>query len=178
LRFPFFLSSSLQKPLQHTSQTVSSNIPSISSKSTANNNFQQTLPRYNPPPNPNHHSNINNIPTRRIPQRGRYSTGTASSLIPTPGSFIHQQTPLASPALSTASTAVSAVQDSQLQKSHIPFPSRLPPQEMLKFQVRKTETEATTNGTTTNAQIQVRSNVIIINQQFMNHKSDKRSFHG
>jgi hypothetical protein len=158
LTFPFFFFTLLQKkPLQHSSQTVSSNIPSISSKSTTNNNFQQTLPRYNPPPNPNHHSN-NNIPTRRIPQRGRYSTGTASSLIPTPGSFIHQQTPLASPALSTASTAVSAVQDTQ-QKSHIPFPSRLPPQEMLKFQVRKSETEATTNGTTTtNAQLQVRSN--------------------
>lgn len=138
------------QPLQQ-SQTNSSNIPTHK----PSNNFQQTLPRYNPPP-----QHINNNPARRIQQRGRYSTGTATSLIPPPGSFLSQQTPLASPALSTTSTAIS-VQDTQ-QKSHIPFPSRLPTQQdMLKFQVRKSETEAATNtnqtvtSNPTNAQIQV-----------------------
>lgn len=141
------------QPLQQ-SQTNSSNIPT---HKPSNNFQQQTLPRYNPPPNPQHISN--NIPARRI-QRGRYSTGT-TSLIQPPGSFLSHQTPLASPALSTTSTAISA-QDNQQQKSHIPFQSRLPTQQdMLKFQVRKSEasevsnTNSTVTANPTNAQIQV-----------------------
>ncbi|KAL7031535.1 hypothetical protein ACKWTF_007043 [Chironomus riparius] len=114
------------------------------------NNFQQTLPRYNPPPNP---LNSNNLP-RRI--QGRYSTGTATSLITSPGTH---QTPLASPALSTTSTAISAPENSQ--KSNLQYPSRLRT-DMLKFQVRKSETESNntntppsaTSHTSTNAQIQ------------------------
>jgi len=142
--FSYYLFSFIQ-------QQPISNIPTHK----PSNNFQQTLPRYNPPPNP---LNSNN-PARRIQQKGRYSTGTATSLIPSPG--IHQ-TPLASPALSTTSTAVSAPENSQ--KSHLQYPSRIP--DMLKFQVRKSETESTntnqqnppnsaTTHTSTNAQIQV-----------------------
>lgn len=145
--------------------SISSNIPTPTQKLT--NNFQQTLPRYNPPPNPNSHSNNSNNnnsnPQARKIIRGRYSTGTTSSLIPTPGSntFIHHQTPLASPALSTTSTAIStAAQETQQKASHN-FPSRLlNGQDMLKFQVRKNEAD-NQNGTTsvpatsTNAQIQV-----------------------
>lgn len=140
--------SRLQPQSQQQQQSIS-NIPTHK----PSNNFQQTLPRYNPPPNP---LNSNN-PARRIQQRGRYSTGTATSLIPSPG--IHQ-TPLASPALSTTSTAISAPENSQ--KSNLQYPSRIPT-DMLKFQVRKSETESTntnqptsaTSHTTTNAQIQV-----------------------
>lgn len=144
------------QPLQQ-SQTVNSNSSNIPTHKPSNNFQQQTLPRYNPPPNPQH---VNN-PARRI-QRGRYSTGTTTSLIPPPGSFLSQQTPLASPALSTTSTAISHPDTQHQQKSHIPFPSRLPTQQdMLKFQVRKSETEATNNtnqtvtSNPTNAQIQV-----------------------
>lgn len=144
----YFFYSRLQPQSQQQQQPIS-NIPTHK----PSNNFQQTLPRYNPPPNP---LNSNN-PARRIQQRGRYSTGTATSLIPSPG--IHQ-TPLASPALSTTSTAISAPENSQ--KSHLQYPSRIPT-DMLKFQVRKSETESTNNNpptsatshTTTNAQIQV-----------------------
>jgi hypothetical protein len=135
------------KPPQSQQQQPVSNIPTHK----PSNNFQ--LPRYNPPPNPLVNSNN---PARRIQQRGRYSTGTATSLIPSPG--IHQ-TPLASPALSTTSTAISAPENSQ--KSHLQYPSRIAT-DMLKFQVRKSETESTntnpppsaTSHTSTNAQIQ------------------------
>lgn len=143
------------QPLQ--SQTANSNSSNIPTHKPSNNFQQQTLPRYNPPP-----QHVNN-PARRIQQRGRYSTGTTTtSLIPPPGSFLSQQTPLASPALSTTSTAISHQDTQHQQKSHIPFPSRLPTQQdMLKFQVRKSETEATNNtnqtvtSNPTNAQIQV-----------------------
>lgn len=161
--FSFLISLNI-KPIQQNSS--SSNIPTPTQK--LSNNFQQALPRYNPPPNPhsnninsnniNNNNIINNNPARRIQQRGRYSTGT-SSLIPSPGSFTHHQTPLASPALSN-STAISSNQDTHQQKSHITFSSRLPSQDMLKFQVRKNETE-NQNGntavpaTSNNAQIQV-----------------------
>ncbi|KAG5684641.1 hypothetical protein PVAND_013861 [Polypedilum vanderplanki] len=143
-----------QQPPQQ--QTAISNIPTHK----PTNNFQ-SLPRYNPPP-----SN-NNIPVRRI-QRGRYSAGAipqSASLFQAPNTILHHhQTPLASPALSTASTALSVPENAQ--KSHIPsYPStRIPTENMLKFQVRKSEAEATTNGNqqapptsvnaSTNAQIQ------------------------
>jgi hypothetical protein len=153
IKFHFFLSIKQQsQQQQQPNQPYSSNIPTHKQS----NNFQQTLPRYNPPPS--HALSNQNNPVRRI-QRGRYSTGT-TSLIPTPGSVLNSQTPLASPALSTTSTALSAQHDNQQQKSHIPFASRIPNQEMLKFQVRKSETESTTanpasSHTSTNAQIQV-----------------------
>lgn len=156
--FLFFYLTSFARPQpisNSTTQQPVSNIPTHK----PSNNFQQTLPRYNPPPNP--HNSSNNPTARRLQRTGRYSAGTATSLIPAPGSAIHQ-TPLASPALSTTSTAVSAPETTQ--KSHLQYPPSRIPTDMLKFQVRKSETESTTNTNqppssashpTTNAQIQV-----------------------
>lgn len=159
---------SLKKPQsQQQQQQTISNIPTHKQS----NNFQQhTLPRYNPPPPPNpiNSNNNHNIPIRRL-QRGR------TSLLPPSGSLIHHQTPLASPALSTTSTAISAPDNSH--KSHIPFVSRIPT-DMLKFQVRKSEgeqangnsqqqqplphqTSSQASHTSTNAQIQVIASVCV-----------------
>ncbi|CRL04251.1 CLUMA_CG017353, isoform A [Clunio marinus] len=138
-----------QQQQQQSTQQFSSNIP------THKANFQQTLPRYNPPPQ------INPNPTaRRIIQRGRYSTG-ATSLIPAPGSANVQQQPqhhppLVSPALSVASSAQTSVQSQDpAPKSHLAYPSRIPT-EMLKFQVRKSDGESAPTSThgPANAQIQ------------------------
>jgi hypothetical protein len=113
-----------QQQQQPQTQQYQSNIPTHK----PNSNFQQTLPRYNHPPQLN--------PARRLVQRGRYSTGSAS-LIQPPGSIVQQHHPppsLNSPALSTASSA-QTVTESQRPKSHL---SRIPG-EMLKFQVRKSD---------------------------------------
>lgn len=159
-------------------QYPTSNIP------THKTNFQQTLPRYNPPPQPvaksslppassssSNNNNNNHHPTvaqrRLIPHRGRYSTGTtASSLIPSPGNFLHHQhhPPLISPALSTLSAAstIQSQESIQTAKSHlIAYSSSRIPGEMLKFQVRKsdvTDSPATPQASSigsANAQIQV-----------------------
>lgn len=143
-----------QQPPQSTQQ-YSSNIPTHIKP----NHFQQTLPRYNPPPQPN--------PVRRLVQRGRYSTGT-TSLIPAPGSVQQQHhPPLISPALSVASSAQASIQSQEPPppKSHLAYPSRIP-SDMLKFQVRKSDTEAAPPTAhpqhgTTNAQIQVSSSALI-----------------
>lgn len=139
------------QPLQHQQQPTqqySSNIPTHKP-----NNFQQTLPRYNPPPQLN--------PARRLVQRGRYSTGT-TSLIPAPGSA---HPPLISPALSTASSAQASIQGPENQpKSHLAYPSRIP-SDMLKFQVRKSDGDAAPPSGhphgNTNAQLQVSQNLLI-----------------
>lgn len=139
---------SFLKPLhQPQNQQFSSNIP------THKPNFQQTLPRYNPPP-----PAINTNPARRIIQRSRYSTGT-TSLIPAPGSAQH--TPLVSPALSQASSAQTSVGPQENPpKSLLPYPPSRIPGEMLKFQVRKSDADAAPSSahphSSTNAQIQVK----------------------
>lgn len=144
----FFVVSHFQPLQQQSTQQYSSNIPTHKP-----NHFQQTLPRYNPPPQLN--------PARRLVQRGRYSTGT-TSLIPAPPGSVQQHHPsLISPALSTASSAQASVQSQDSQpKSHLAYPSRIP-SDMLKFQVRKSDADAAPptahpqHGGTTNAQIQV-----------------------
>lgn len=130
----FYFSFCFNQPLQQQSaptQQYSSNIPTHK----PSNNFQQTLPKYNPPPNIN--------PARRLPvQRGRYSTGTTGSLIPAPGSVQHHPA-LISPALSTASSAQVSVQGHDHQpKSLLAYPQSRIPSEMLKFQVRKSDADA------------------------------------
>jgi hypothetical protein len=133
------------QPLQQQppTQQYSSNIPTHKP-----NNFQQTLPRYNPPPQLN--------PARRLVQRGRYSTGT-TSLIPAPGSQQQHHPSLISPALSTTSSAQASVQGQDAQPKS-GYPSRIP-NDMLKFQVRKSDADAAPPSAhshgTTNAQIQV-----------------------
>ena len=129
------------QPLQQQSQTQHyiSNIPTHKPSS-----FQQTLPRYNPPPNP---------------RRGRYTNAT---LIPVPGSIIQHHPALISPASSTASS-VQVIQES-LRKSN----SRNPSQglEMLKFQVRKSDVDTAApppSHSTSNPQIQVSLFIIIQN---------------
>lgn len=141
-----------QPPSTNTASAIPQQYPS-SNIPTHKPNFQQTLPRYNhPPPPPSNsatsaaHNNNNNLPTvatRRIIHRGRYSTGTASSLIPSPGSYLHQQhhPPLVSPALSTLSTASTLQSQESIQPKshHLAYPPSRIPGDMLKFQVRKSD---------------------------------------
>lgn len=133
------------QPLQQQPQTqqYSSNIPTHKP-----NNFQQTLPRYNPPPNPTNQ--------RRLVQRGRYSTGT-TSLIPAPGSGQQHHPALISPALSIASSA-QALSVEGPSKSHLAYPASRIPGDMLKFQVRKSDvdTASPSSHSNPNAQVQVR----------------------
>lgn len=147
-----------QQQIQSQQQNQPSSIPTTQKPS---NNFQQTLPRYNPPPNPLSQT-AQNPAIRRLaqPVRGRYSTG---SLIPPAVSSASHQPSLISPALSTTSSALASVTGQDIQvKSNLAYPSSRIPTEMLKFQVRKSDAEnqtpSTTSHSATNAQLQVSGN--------------------